>query len=65
MKSYTLWFELYGKKMKTTVDAYTEEDAIKIIKNKIIFHKIEKQKTVTDDITDAFNNIMDMFNLKK
>jgi hypothetical protein len=37
---YTVYFELFGKKMKTTIDADTEEMAKSIIRDKIIFHKI-------------------------
>jgi len=40
MKEHIVYFELFGKKMKTTVIAKDKEQAKKIIRDKIIFHKI-------------------------
>jgi hypothetical protein len=53
---WTVFFELYGKKMKTTVKAERASDAMDAVKQKIIFHKIEpaKQepaKNIQDDET--------------
>ncbi len=42
MKEYTVYFEIFGKKMKTTVRAFNEEQAKAFVKNKIVFHKVEK-----------------------
>jgi len=44
MKEYTVYFEIFGKKMKTTVMAFNEEQAKAFVKNKIVFHKVEKVK---------------------
>ena len=38
---YTVYFELFGKKMKTDVEARNEEHAKGIVKSKIIFHKVQ------------------------
>ena len=58
-KKYTVYFELYGKKMKTVVDARDTIDAKNIIKDKIIFHKIEADKS--NDIKDAFDGFPEDF----
>lgn len=39
--TYTIFFEIYGKKMKAEVKAKNEEYAKQAIRDKIIFHKIE------------------------
>jgi hypothetical protein len=57
MNEYTLYFSLYGKKMKTTVSASSEQEAKQIVRDKIVFHKIE-----TNDI---FQDLMDIVNGKK
>lgn len=64
MKDFDVYFELYGKKMKTTVFAYNESSAKKIIREKIVFHKII-EKADKKDIKDTFDNLMDMFGMKK
>jgi uncharacterized lipoprotein YehR (DUF1307 family) len=58
-KKYTVYFELYGKKMKTEVYARDSVEAKNIIKDKIIFHKIEADKS--NDIKNAFDSIPDEF----
>ena len=55
MKNYTVYFEVFNKKMKTTVLAENEGEAKEQIQNRIIFHKIEETKK------DEFNQVMDMF----
>jgi hypothetical protein len=41
LNKYTVYFELFGKKMKTDVEARNEEHAKGIVKSKIIFHKVQ------------------------
>ena len=62
MKRYTVYFELFGKKMKTTVDAVNELQAQEYIRNQVIFHKVQ-QAAPTDD--DVFNFLFDSFNKNK
>lgn len=66
MKNYDIYFEIYGKKLKTSVFAESESDAKQKIYNKIIFHKISVNN---DDFigqdTTAFDNIMNIFGYKK
>lgn len=40
MAKYKVYFEIYGKKMKTTVEAKTAEQAKELIRNKIQFNHI-------------------------
>lgn len=59
MKNYTVYFEIFGKKMKTKILAESKENAEQQIKDKIIFHKV-----VVDE-QDEFNkavNILDSIN---
>lgn len=61
-KKYILFFELYGKKMKTVIEARSASDAKNILKDKIIFHKIEvddnkPKDNPFDSIPDAFKDI--------
>ena len=46
MKTYTIYFEIYGKKMKTTVYADNPTDAIEKFKNKINFIKVEQENNI-------------------
>ena len=66
MENFDVWFEIYGKKLKTTVCAETEKDVQNIIKNKIVFHKIEKipifKPNPNNDKT--FEDLLDMFGMK-
>jgi hypothetical protein len=61
MENYTVYFEIFGKKLKTTILAESEEKAKQEIFNKIIFYKIEKD----DKNNDIFNNIMNILGCKK
>jgi len=53
--TYIIYFELFGKKMKTTIDAPNKDVAKQIVKDKIIFHKIEVEKDFGDTIFDFLN----------
>ena len=58
MKQFTVYFEIFGKKMKTTVFANTEEEAKRKVKDKIVFHKVV---TIPQD---PFDFLMNTFGLK-
>lgn len=55
-KKYSVYFEIYGKKMKAKVLAESMTEAQQKVKDKIIFHK-----TVVED-KDEFNQAMDLMN---
>ena len=65
MKKFVIYFEIFGKKMKTTLLSDTEENAKKEIINKIVFHKIEKEKSQFNKDSDFFDNFMDIISGKK
>lgn len=74
MKEYKVYFEIFGKKMQTTLDAESIEDAKLELFDKIIFHKVVSVDGKPDESTsnknlfgdmDAFNNIMNIFGMKK
>jgi len=62
-EKYTVWFELYGKKMKATVNATTEANAKSIIMSKIKFYKItcdsipDVSKMGSDDVLNSFKGM--------
>ena len=55
-KNYSVYFEIYGKKMKAKILAESMTDAQQKVKDKIIFHK-----TVIEE-KDEFNQAMDLMN---
>ena len=61
MKKFVIYFEFYGRKLKTTVLSDNEENAKKEIKNKIVFHKIEKEKSQFNKDSDFFDIFMDIY----
>lgn len=65
MKKYRVYFELYGKKLVTEVSALSEERAKQIIKDKIVFHKVEDlSNPPTDPFGDDVDFLKDMFGFK-
>lgn len=62
MKDYTVYFEIYGKKMKVTVKAFNEEGAKLIVKNQIKFHKVED--STMDALKKTFGDIIDFLGKK-
>lgn len=63
MKDYTVFFKVYGKKLKTTVRAKTPEDAGKEVRNTIEIIKIiqSDQQSKKTDIFDDFDDTMKEF----
>jgi len=51
---YKVYFEIFGKKMKTEVNAISSEAAKKAVKDKIIFHKVEEVDNMVDHLKDMF-----------
>ncbi len=54
MKNHIVYFEIFGKKMKTKILAESKENAEQQIKDKIIFHKV-----VVDE-QDDFNKVVNI-----
>ena len=40
--NFLVYFEIYGKKMKTEVNAANKQQAIDIVKSNLVFRKIER-----------------------
>jgi len=57
MKSYTLYFSIFGKKMKHTLKADNEIEAKMLIREKVLFHKIEvaEGRDMFDFLKDIVN----------
>ena len=54
-RNFVVYFEIFGKKMKTTVLAETKELAEQEVRNTIIFHNTVQKKN------DSFNKTVDIF----
>lgn len=54
MKNYTVYFEIYGKKLKVKIKAQSESVAKEMVRQKIIFHKVEDNTFDFKDIFDTF-----------
>ncbi len=63
MAKYKVYFEIYGKKMKTTVDAKTAEHAKELIRSKIQFNHIAEDHDV--NIDDVFQNLLNVLKYGK
>ena len=65
-KNYSVYFEIYGKKMKAKVLAENMTEAQQKIKDKIIFHKtVADKEDYFNKSADMLNNIMDILSGKK
>lgn len=63
MNEYYVYFEIYGKKMKTRIYAANEDLAKGEVKNKIIFHKVVEVEDHSDG--DVFEDLMNLFGKKR
>jgi hypothetical protein len=61
---YRIFFEIYGKKMQTVIEAKSENEAKEKVKNKIIFDKIESAIT-EQEANEAVNYLKNMFGFKE
>lgn len=57
MKKYVVWFEAFGKKLRTTVEAENEYKAMDAVKNKIIFYKVVEKDSDELEQMKAFLGI--------
>lgn len=57
MKDYTIYFEIFGKKMKTVITASSEDKARELLRYKIIVNKVEVGK---DNMLDNLKNMFGM-----
>ncbi len=65
-KNYSVYFEIYGKKMKAKVLAESMTEAQQKVKDKIIFHKtVIEEKDEFNQAMDLMDGIMDALDGKK
>lgn len=57
MNKYIFYIEFYGKKLKVKIEAESIIEGKKVIKEKIIFHKIEKEDNNKYKNTDIFEQM--------
>ena len=60
MKTFTIYFELFGKKMKTDIQALTAERAKERLKSKIVFHKVT-EKTANPGVNETVKDMFKQF----
>lgn len=60
MRSFDVYFEIFGKKMKTRILAESKQKAIDTVKGKIVFHKIVESKEEFNEAMDLLDNLMDI-----
>ena len=56
MNEYRIYFEIYGKKMKTTIQARSLSDAKDKLKSKLKILKVEKLPNFTDELAQEFKD---------
>ena len=63
---YEVKFELFNKKMKTTIIAISEEQAKSILMGKIIFHdiKVKSRSPINKQSEDFMDQFKDVINKK-
>ena len=61
MKKYTVYFEIFGKKLKVTVEAATRLEAMEYVKSQLMFHKVEDVTPWSDDEVMNFFKGFGMF----
>lgn len=55
---FTVYFEFFGRKMRTEVEAYDLDDAVRQVKDRIIIYKVdqsEPERTVLDFFEQIWN----------
>lgn len=67
MKKYKLKFEFYGRKMQTTVEANNDEQAMEIVRNRVIILDCKQQPPDlnNDPFVKQFNDLFGKFKPKK
>ena len=65
MKNFDVYFEIFGKKMKTRILAENQEKAKEEVKNKIVFHKVEKSNEEFNQCMDILEELSNIIGGKK
>ena len=57
MAKYEVKFEFYGRNMKTTIEAKSEDEAKYLIMGRVNFISIKKKEDAKYDLPDGFDTI--------
>lgn len=64
-KNFTVYFEIFGKKMKVKILCFNDVEARQIVRNKIKFHKVILDKSDGfNQATDVIDDIMNIITKK-
>ncbi len=61
MREYTVYFYFFGRKMKTKVIAKTEAEAQQQVIDKLVFIKVEADKSAFNSIIEGLEETINMF----
>ena len=62
--NYTVYFEIFGKKMRHDVEATSEADAKRKVAERIVYHKVIEHPS-DKDIADVFYDFLGIDILKR
>lgn len=67
MRNYTVYFEIYKRKMKVKILAKSKDEAVKELMSKMIVHKVDyDNKDIFNESMDGLDGFMNMIdNIKK
>lgn len=65
MPRFDVFFEFYGKNMKTTVDAYSQSDAADKVRARVNILRINRFDESATRMDKSVEDLMNMFGMKK
>jgi hypothetical protein len=60
MQQFVVYFEVYGKKMKTKVEATTKLDAQQQVLNQVKFNLVQEENKKDDSFDDIIKQFMEI-----
>lgn len=60
---YTVYFDVFGKKMKTTVDAKNLWEAERVVKSNLKIHKIKEEVDSRSSGEETLNHLKNIFGI--
>jgi len=64
MKTFKVYFEIFGKKMQCEINCNNKEEVEKMVKNKINIHKVEELSFKGFDKNESLDFLKNMFGFK-
>ena len=65
MPRFNVFFEFYGKNMKTTVDAYSQSDAADKVRARVNILRIQQLDESTARMDKSVEDLMSILGIKK